>query len=318
MVSYTYYDGGSRPFDFFIVTFLSTFITATIIVNIGLFSSMNTIALRAKSLPLVTIQTIGGTLWFIGFSVRYGHFDSPPDSILADCDLWWFWIGMNGFGIWCSCILLRLVRLYVIFILGKPFQIDWKLILFGIWSPFLLYCIIGTYIYAVAYIAAIKMCLYRSSWFGVIDSGIVFIFFGILSFLVRKLRTVKDLLGENNSIRKAMTISFSLWTATFIICFMELDSFWFGRAFVTASISISVICFFFIQNIESLEHLILKKNRELEERIRDAILNPRNQDDDILPISSSEKIESKKPMVSGHLKQRMFSEAIFGKEKEIS
>jgi hypothetical protein len=72
---------------------------------------------RAKTLPLVTVQTAAGVCWFVGFAVRNGHFTRPPGTLLAQCELWWFWVAMiGGFGVWSGCTLVRLVRLQTVFI----------------------------------------------------------------------------------------------------------------------------------------------------------------------------------------------------------
>jgi len=130
---------------------------------------------------------------------------------------------------------------------------------------------------------------------------------------VIQLKNVKDLLGENESIRKAFMVSFVLWNISLVFYIFDLDSYCYGRSIITASIAISVVCFFFVQNIENIEHIALRKNRELEERLTDAILNPRNPDDEILPTILG-GVEKKRSSTDGHLKQRMFSEAVLGKE----
>jgi len=221
---------------------------------------------------------------------------------------------MNGFGLWCSCILLRLIRLYVIFILGKPFQLHWVAALLALWTPFVLYSLFLSLEYSVTFNAAIRVCLYRGWWYSAFDSVIVFVFFGILFWIQFQLRDVKDLLGENASIKKAMRVSFSLWVVCFFLYLMEWDSYWWGRAFVTISIAVSVICFFFVQNIENLEHLILRKNQELEDRIQEALIDPRNIDD-ALPVSSNPDAR-RRSTTSGNAKQRMFSEAVLGRLRE--
>jgi hypothetical protein len=66
------YDGGSTIYDYFIISLLSTIISAVVVVNLSLWRERKNIALRAKSLHLVTTQTIAGVIWFVSFTIRNG------------------------------------------------------------------------------------------------------------------------------------------------------------------------------------------------------------------------------------------------------
>jgi len=241
------------------------------------------------------------------------HFDTPPESILQNCNLWWFWIGMVfGFGLWSSCILFRVLRLYIIFIKGKPFEYHWALILMVLDCPFILYTFLLSSNEAVLYMQQIRACLYISKWWIVLDFGLVSSYFGVVMYLVWSLKNVKDTFGENESIRRAIFVALSLWSLTIIVYLLGIDSQWYGRSICTASVAISVALFFLIQNIEGIEQTVVQ-DQATQEHLTTAAVLARDPDEEsydgeeeFLYLDSGKKLNT-------NLKQRMFSQAVLGK-----
>ena len=63
---------------------------------------------------MITMQTFGGIMWYLGFVVRFGHF--PRTGLLYSCNFWNFHVSIVfGFMLWAACIVFRLLRLHLLF-----------------------------------------------------------------------------------------------------------------------------------------------------------------------------------------------------------
>jgi hypothetical protein len=69
---------------------------------------------------------------------------------------------VSGFGLWASCILFRLLRLYIIFIRGVAFTWHWTFALLVLDSPFIIYSILLSSNKAIIYHAYWRACIYTS------------------------------------------------------------------------------------------------------------------------------------------------------------
>ena len=62
---------------------------------------------------------------------------------------------------------------------------------------------------------------------------------------------VKDDLGENASVRRALAFSFGLWSLTLVVQVLGIDDRWYGRALETGAIVAAVVCFFVLHTADA-------------------------------------------------------------------
>merc|ERR1712025_817954 len=121
-----------------------------------------------------------------------------------------------------------------------------------------------------------NQCLYRNAFWAWTDN---FLFFGVWAFLLVMsfaIKDIKDGFGEVRNLRRALNMSLCTLAITVSVEILEIDGLAFGRSIVTSSVLASVCIFFWRQNGEELQRLLLKKETmeylTHDKAIEDAVL----------------------------------------------
>lgn len=282
-------DGGAQVLDFIVVP-LGIMVCILLAAATGfMWTKRNVNFMRMKGVRFVMLQTFGGIMWYMGFVVRFGHF--PRTGILHSCSLWNFHVSiLCGFAIWAACILFRLLRLHLLFNHGKSsfFGVSLTTNPFGVLG---LLCLPHAIVYgvllpmtgAVVRNQSSNQCLYRNAFWAWTDN---FLFFGVWAFLLVMsfaIKDIKDGFGEVRNLRRALNMSLCTLAITVSVEILEIDGLAFGRSIVTSSVLASVCIFFWRQNGEELQRLLLKRETmeyiSQDQAIEDAVLRQRNKTD---------------------------------------
>lgn len=281
-------DGGSQVLDFIVVP-LGIMTCIVLAAAVGfMWTKRNVNFMRVKSMRFVILQTFGGIMWYLGFVVRFGHFQRT--AILHSCSFWNFHVSIVcGFAIWAACILFRLLRLHLLFNHGKssicgvslttnPFGVVGLLCL----PHVVVYGILLPMAGAVVRKESSSQCLYRNGFWAWSDN---FLFFGVWAFLLLMsimVKDIKDGFGEVHNLRRALNMSLCTLAITVVVEILEIDGLALGRSIVTLSVLASVCIFFVRQNGEELKRLLVHKDTleyvMQDQAIDDAVLRHKNSD----------------------------------------
>lgn len=210
-------DGGSTLFDFIIVPCGVIICGLHLALAFRMWSRRtHDVALRVKSLTLVLIQSVSGTVWYLGFVVRFGHFAKPESGVFAACGFWNYYMSIVfGFGVWSACILFRLLRLYHFFVLnGSHFRVpglgalsfkeDWYKVLGVLATPLavtygIILPLLGDNVHKK--VGSKFICVYEGKLWATLDTVAFVATWALLFYLVHSLRRVNDQFGALQCIR---------------------------------------------------------------------------------------------------------------------
>mmetsp|Transcript_4324 Transcript_4324/g.8680 ORF Transcript_4324/g.8680 Transcript_4324/m.8680 type:complete len:513 (-) Transcript_4324:587-2125(-) len=232
-----------------------------IIVTIFVIAHRNYLPLRVTNVPLMATSTFGAVMWFFATVITNEHFVRERDSFWAVCNLWSFWVqSALGLHLWVGCLLVKLYRLYKVFIKKaqeaasgkKPNPKDkghtnfFLQVLIPV-SPSVLICLAGTIANGSQYNGCEGGCSFappRFLWAGAILS-LSLIYFIIFVYFAVRLRKIRD---EFNEFKK-VAISVGVVTGALVVFFaiqlaISDPTLWLPR-FIQSMLVIIVISYYF-------------------------------------------------------------------------
>ncbi|MCO5598350.1 hypothetical protein L7F22_052444 [Adiantum nelumboides] len=109
----------TNSLDIVVVVLIAVGGAAMLMGNMVILCNRHYRPIKAKSVPLTLLSSVGGLIWIMAALVVNDHFARKPHTQtgLDICPLWTYWLqACFGFTLWLNCLTLHLISLYRIFV----------------------------------------------------------------------------------------------------------------------------------------------------------------------------------------------------------
>ncbi|MCO5605377.1 hypothetical protein L7F22_059560 [Adiantum nelumboides] len=209
--------------------------------------------IKAKSVPLTLLSSVGGLIWIMAALVVNDHFPRQPNTGLDICLLWTYWLqACFGFTLWLNCLTLHLISLYRIFVCEPVTRVTRRgfyYFLIPLLVPAIGFCIVASAKGQIKFKRESRDCQFRRGtfWaFGLI-ALLVLYFLVFLGFAFKIRKTVSPL-NEYRLIRRGGILSLFLFLLSLVTLGTHTYKKPVGRCLLSAAVASTIFYYFWARN----------------------------------------------------------------------
>eukprot|EP00824_Muranothrix_gubernata_P022451 TRINITY_DN5434_c0_g1_i1.p1 TRINITY_DN5434_c0_g1~~TRINITY_DN5434_c0_g1_i1.p1 ORF type:complete len:495 (+),score=88.68 TRINITY_DN5434_c0_g1_i1:85-1485(+) len=240
----------THPADYFVAAVAALCAIIVFIVDVYVAVHRHYPGLRARSADLLIVTSISGVVWFASSLVANNHFSRPVGTIWAWCTVWTFWcVNLFGMLLWLNCIVIRLNKLYYIFIMG---QLPPRFVLVQ-----LLVLMAPQFVFVLLVHIFSGRKLHDEDDICEIDNPVVMVLFGIVIltyfgtalFLGIRLREIREEFNEYGELIIAASLGLALGILVFCFAISDFNHLVAGRVIQTLFTIILVMYTFYVTTV---------------------------------------------------------------------